>query len=285
MLDNDSVPAHRLLDCGAEAIVARVNFSTTDWSSFVGSSDQLSSELTDRLADFSTAFNQTPVSMSRTATRIEVTLPNGGTGTVSGSNLTGSNPTITFIGYSDPEGNSASMVCNIHINVSTGSYSGSYSSVTLDFSGIHLGMTGHFGAESLGGSGSDTITSITLGMSGWTITYAGDITYSGSDLSGTFSSIGVISPTGETFSISDAAIPTSLLDGTGPTDDLLDEAILAGNDVLTAGPGNDVFGGYAGNDLLTGGAGNDSIDGGAGIDTAVYSGTAPPTPSPRPPRA
>lgn len=60
-----------------------------------------------------------------------------------------------------------------------------------------------------------------------------------------------------------------------------DDVLLAGNDVVTAGPGNDYLRGYAGNDTIAGYAGNDSLEGGAGndlleggdgLDRAVYLG-------------
>lgn len=47
-----------------------------------------------------------------------------------------------------------------------------------------------------------------------------------------------------------------------------------GNDTISGGPGNDTLDGGTGNDTLTGGPGNDTLDGSTGTDTASYSSSS-----------
>ncbi len=243
--------------------MAHVNFTTTSWSAFIGTPNKLVNELGARFTDVGNILNQDPISDSSTSTSETATFANGGTGTITGTNLDSVFPTISFIGYSDPAGNSASLVCNLSVNYATGSVSGGFSSVSLKFSGIEVSAAGDFNFSSLYGSGSASISSASLKVSGWTFAYGGNFSYAGSVTSGTFSSLTVTSPQGDSFTISDATLPTPLLNSISSMDFFLTQSFLTGNDVLTSGTKNDVFGGYGG---------NDTIDGGAGIDTAVYSG-------------
>ena len=262
--------------------MARVNFSTTSWGAFIGTPNRLGSELRAGYIDIINVLGQSPVSETYTPNEATATYANGGTARVTGTGLDSAFPTVDFIGYSDPQGNSASMLGRLTANVNTGAISGSLSSFDVRFSGIELSVDGNL-AFSLSGSGtgSSSIIGATLKVSGWTFTLGGSLSYTNYVPSGSITSLVAISPQGDAFSISDATIPAPLLNSIGSIDFFLSQSYLQGNDVLTAESRNDVFAGFAGsdtmsggggNDVLTGGSGNDSIDGGTGIDEAVYSG-------------
>lgn len=251
--------------------MAAITTTTTSWSQFFLTPNELVDELNDALDGLAELlYEEEIVSSEYTDSSATETYSNGGVATATGYNIGTSYPTFYTLGYSDPRNNYIRMAGNFSVNANTGDFTGSLSSLESRLFGVEVGGSGSFSLQS-GGFGSSTLTQARLVVAGWTFVYSGSFSFSNYSASGTFTSMQVTSPQGEMFAITNANLSAPFLnsiEGRG-MGFFLSSGFLSGNDVITAASKNDTINGYAGNDSLTGGAGNDYLDGGQGNDTLI----------------
>jgi Ca2+-binding RTX toxin-like protein len=262
--------------------MARISFSTSDWSAFFVTPNQLISHFSSRLQAI-VALTDDVVSEELTPTGARQTLGNGGVVDFTGSGFESGIATITRFTYGDPDGNSADVSGNVQINLDGDDFAGTLTSVNVRLSGIEISAAGTIVFNS-NGTGTSSLTGAVLKLDNWTFDYGGSASFNlqTGAVSGNFDHLTVTSPQADSFSISDATLPVPLLNsiaGQG-MGFFLSESFLSGDDVLSAADENDVFSGFAGNDslaggggndTLAGGGGNDTVDGGSGIDLARFS--------------